>query len=258
MATLNPPIRDWAKQRVWIIGASTGIGKALADALLAKGAKVAVSARTAQTLDDAFALQPNALRLPLDISDGKSVAAALESIHRSWGGLDLGIVMAGTYRSIRAWELNEEAIRSMMQTNVYGAMNASALLTQYFLKQGSGHVSVVASVAGYSGLPKAMVYGPSKAAMINFAEALYIDLSEKGIGVSVVNPGFVKTPLTAQNNFKMPHLIEPEEAASEMIKGYESGDFEIHFPRAFTRQLKLLRLLPYSQYFKVIKKSTGL
>lgn len=258
MATLNPPIRDWAHQRIWIIGASTGIGKALADALLAKGAKVAVSARTEKTLDEAFAAQPNALRLPLDIADGKSVAAALSSIHDSWGGLDLGIVMAGTYRAIRAWELNEEAIRNMMQTNVYGAMNASALLTQYFLTQGSGHVSVVASVAGYSGLPKAMVYGPSKAAMINFAEALYIDLSEKGIGVSVVNPGFVKTPLTAQNDFKMPHLIEPEEAASEMIKGYEAGDFEIHFPRAFTRQLKLLRLLPYSQYFKLIKKSTGL
>ncbi len=258
MATLNPPIRDWARQRVWIIGASTGIGKALADALLAKGARVAVSARTALTLDVAFATQPNALRLPLDITDGKSLAAALDSIHQRWGGLDLGIVMAGTYRAIRAWELNEEAIRNMMQTNVYGAMNASALLTQYCLKQGSGHVSIVASVAGYSGLPKAMVYGPSKAAMINFAETLYIDLSEKGIGVTVVNPGFVKTPLTAGNDFKMPHLIEPEEAASEMIKGYEAGDFEIHFPRAFTRQLKLLRLLPYSQYFKLIKKSTGL
>ncbi len=258
MATLNPPIRDWAKQRVWIIGASTGIGKALADALLAKGARVAVSARTAKTLDDAFASQPNALRLPLDIADGKSVAAALESIHHSWGGLDLGIVMAGTYRAIRAWELNEEAIRNMMQTNVYGAMNASALLTQYFLKQSSGHVSVVSSVSGYRGLPKALVYGPSKAALINFAESLYFDLSRKGIGTSVVNPGFVKTPATAQNDFKMPHVIEPEEAAAEMIKGYEAGDFEIHFPKAFTRQLKFLRLLPYGMYFKLIKKTTGL
>lgn len=258
MATLNTPIRDWAKRRIWIIGASTGIGKALADALLAKGARVAVSARTEKTLDEGFATQPHALRLPLDIAEGKSVEDALATIHQQWGGLDLGIVMAGAYRSVRAWELNEEVIRNMMQTNVYGAMNASALLTQYFLKQGTGHVSIVASVAGYTGLPKAMVYGPSKAAMINFAETLYIDLSEKGIGVSVVNPGFVKTPLTAGNDFKMPHLIEPEEAASEMIKGYEAGEFEIHFPRAFTRQLKLLRLLPYSQYFKLIKKSTGL
>ncbi len=258
MATLNPPIRDWAQQRVWIIGASAGIGKALADALLVKGAKVAVSARNVETLDDAFASKPNALRLPLDIADGKAVAAALDSIHQKWGGLDLGVVMAGTYRAIRAWELNEEAIRSMMQTNVYGAMNASALLAQYFLKQGHGHVSIVSSVTGYGGLPKALVYGPSKAALINFAESLYFDLSRKGIGTSVVNPGFVNTPATAKNEFKMPHLIEPEEAAAEMIWGYEAGDFEIHFPKAFTRQLKFLRLLPYSMYFKLIKKTTGL
>lgn len=258
MATLNPPIRDWAKQRVWIIGASTGIGKALALALLAKGARVAVSARRAEALQQAFADQPKALCLPLDIADNASMRAALDRIHEHWSGLDLGISMAGTYRAMRAWDLNDEAIRDMMQTNVYGVMNASALLAQYFLKQGSGHVSIVASVAGYRGLPKALVYGPSKAAMINFAETLYLDLSEKGIGTSVVNPGFVKTPLTAGNDFKMPHLIEPEEAAAEMIKGYEAGDFEMHFPRAFTRQLKLMRLLPYSLYFKLIKKSTGL
>ncbi len=258
MSTLNPPIRDWSKQRVWIIGASTGIGKALADALLAKGARVAVSARRVEVLEDAFGKQANALRLPLDITDNKAMATALDSIHQSWGGLDLGIIMAGTYRAMRAWDLNDEAIRDMMQTNVYGAMNASALLSKYFLKQRTGHVSIVSSVAGYRGLPKALVYGPSKAAMINFAETLYMDLSEKGIGVSVVNPGFVKTPLTAGNDFKMPHLIEPEEAATSMIKGYEAGDFEIDFPKAFTRQLKFLRLLPYGMYFKLIKKSTGL
>lgn len=256
--SLNPPIRAWSKQRVWIIGASTGIGKALADDLLARGAKVAVSARRAQALEDAFASKANALRLPLDMTDAASLASALELIKTNWGGLDLGIVMAGTYRAIRAWNLDDAAIRDMMQTNVYGAMNASALLAQCFLKQGTGHVSIVSSVAGYRGLPKALVYGPSKAAMINFAETLYLDLSEKGVGVSVVNPGFVRTPLTAQNEFKMPHLIEPEQAASEMIRGYEQGEFEIHFPRAFTRQLKFMRHLPYSLYFKLIKRSTGL
>ncbi len=258
MATLNPPITDWSKQRVWIIGASTGIGKALAEALLARGARVAVSARRAQALDDAFSSHASALRLPLDMTDRASVATALELIHANWGGLDLGIVMAGAYRAIRAWELDDAAISDMMKTNVYGAMNASALLAQYFLKQGTGHVSIVSSVAGYRGLPKALVYGPSKAAMINFAETLYIDLSEKAIGVSVVNPGFVRTPLTANNDFKMPHLIEPEEAARQMMLGYERGDFEIHFPRAFTRQMKFLRILPYRWYFKLIKQSTGL
>lgn len=255
---LNPPIKDWANQRVWIIGASTGIGKALAENLLARGARVAVSARRAQALEEAFSANANALRLPLDMTDNTQLVNAIGAIENAWGGLDLGIVMAGTYRAIRAWELDDAAIRDMMQTNVYGAMNASALLSKQFLKQGTGHVSIVSSVAGYRGLPKALVYGPSKAAMINFAETLYLDLSEKGIGVSVVNPGFVRTPLTAQNEFKMPHLIEPEEAAREMIAGYEQGDFEIHFPRAFTRQLKFMRHLPYSLYFKLIKRSTGL
>ncbi len=255
---LNSPIKDWSNQRIWIIGASTGIGKALAENLLARGARVAVSARRAQALEEAFASQANALLLPLDMTDNAQLVSALRAIEQAWGGLDLGIVMAGTYRAIRAWELDEAAIRDMMQTNVYGAMNASALLGKQFLKQGSGHVSIVSSVAGYRGLPKALVYGPSKAAMINFAETFYLDLSEKGIGVSVVNPGFVRTPLTAQNEFKMPHLIEPEEAAREMIAGYEHGEFEIHFPRAFTRQLKFMRHLPYTLYFKLIKRSTGL
>jgi NAD(P)-dependent dehydrogenase (short-subunit alcohol dehydrogenase family) len=255
---LNPPIKDWSKQRVWIIGASTGIGKSLALDLLSRGARVAVSARRAEALDEAFASHENALRLPLDMTDNAQVVNALSTVDKEWGGLDLGVVMAGTYRAIRAWDLDDAAIRDMMQTNVYGAMNASALLGKQFLKQGAGHLSVVSSVAGYRGLPKALVYGPSKAAMINFAETLYLDLSEKGIGVSVVNPGFVRTPLTAQNEFKMPHLIEPEEAAREMIAGYEGGEFEIHFPRAFTRQLKFMRHLPYSLYFKLIKRSTRL
>lgn len=258
MTTLNATIRDWPNQRVWIIGASTGIGKALADALLAKGARVAVSARRAQVLDEAFGHQPRALCAPLDLTDRAAVASGLTQIVENWGGVDLVILMAGAYRALRAWDLTDELIRETMETNVYGVMNASALLTQHFVQQGSGHLSIVSSVAGYRGLPKALVYGPSKAAATNFAEVLYLDLSEKGIGVSVVHPGFVRTPLTAGNDFNMPHLIEPEQAATEMIRGYERGDFDIHFPRAFTRQLKFLRMLPYRWYFKLIKRSTGL
>ncbi len=256
--SLNPPIRDWARQRVWVIGASTGIGLALAQALLARGARVAVSARRAERLEAEFASAPNALRLPLDITDPEALERALGAIVAAWDGLDLGVVMAGTYQPLRAWELTPEAIRGTMETNVYGAMNASAVLARRFLAQGAGHVSIVSSVAGYRGLPKAAVYGPSKAAMINFAETLWLDLADKGIGVSVVNPGFVKTPLTAGNDFKMPHLMEPEDAARAMIAGYEAGEFEIHFPKAFSRQLKMLRHLPYGLYFRAIKRATGL
>lgn len=256
--SLNPPIRDWARQRVWVIGASTGIGLAFAQALLARGARVAVSARRAERLEAEFGSAPNALRLPLDITDPAALERALGAIVAAWDGLDLGVVMAGTYQALRAWELTPETIRGTMETNVYGAMNASALLVRRFLAQGAGHVSIVSSVAGYRGLPKAAVYGPSKAAMINFAETLWLDLADKGLGVSVVNPGFVKTPLTAGNDFRMPYLMEPENAARAMIAGYEAGEFEIHFPKAFSRQLKLLRHLPYGLYFRAIKRATGL
>jgi short-subunit dehydrogenase len=126
------------------------------------------------------------------------------------------------------------------------------------LSQHRGHVSLVASVAGYRGLPQSLAYGPTKAALIHLAEALYLDLQSSGIGVSVVNPGFVETPLTAQNDFHMPALIQPQEAARQMLAGWAAGDFEIHYPRRFTRVLKFLRCLPYRLYFQAVRKATGL
>ncbi|MEO7642439.1 MAG: SDR family NAD(P)-dependent oxidoreductase, partial [Ramlibacter sp.] len=123
---------------------------------------------------------------------------------------------------------------------------------------GSGHISLVSSVAGFRGLPNSLAYGPTKAALINLAETLYLDLSDHGIGVSVVNPGFVETPLTAQNTFAMPGLIGPQEAAREILRGWAAGDFEIHFPRRFTRWMKLLRLLPFRLYRRVVRRMTGL
>ena len=126
------------------------------------------------------------------------------------------------------------------------------------LAQRSGALGIVASVAGYGGLPKALVYGASKAALINFTETLHLDLRPRGIGVYLVNPGFVATPLTARNQFRMPHLVSAEDAARAILAGLAAGDFEIHFPRAFTRQLKFLRLLPYRLYFALVRRATGL
>jgi short-subunit dehydrogenase len=126
------------------------------------------------------------------------------------------------------------------------------------LTQGFGHLSLVASVAGYRGLPQSLAYGPTKAALIHLAEALYLDLSTQGLGVSVVNPGFVETPLTAQNTFHMPALIGPEEAAREMLRGWAKGAFEIHYPKRFTRWLKFMRLLPYRWYFALVRRATGM
>ena len=126
------------------------------------------------------------------------------------------------------------------------------------LRQGAGGVGIVASVAGYGGLPKALVYGPTKAALINLSESLYLDLRPRGIAVYQINPGFVDTPLTAHNDFPMPALMSTNDAALALVDGLEKGQFHIHFPRRFTNALRLARLLPYRAYFWLIHKITGL
>jgi short-subunit dehydrogenase len=164
------------------------------------------------------------------------------------------MVMAGDYQPMRAWEVDLAAARSMVEVNLMGAFNVIAAVMPTLLRQRGGMLALVSSVAGYRGLPKSLVYGPTKAALINLAETLYIDLRPRGIGVCVVNPGFVKTPLTDQNDFRMPALISAEEAAREIVAGLGRGEFEIHFPRRFTRVLRLLRLLPYRLYFAAIRR----
>jgi short-subunit dehydrogenase len=142
--------------------------------------------------------------------------------------------------------------------NYIGALNVLAAVLPGFVARGAGHVSLTASVAGFRGLPQSLAYGPTKAALTNLAEVLYADLHKRGIGVSVIQPGFVDTPLTAQNGFKMPALITPAQAAQAMLAGWAEGEFEIHFPRRFTLMMKMLRLLPYRLYFPAIHRFTGL
>jgi NADP-dependent 3-hydroxy acid dehydrogenase YdfG len=257
---LNPPIRDWKDRRCWIIGASTGIGAALADRLAGLGARVAISARRPGPLEEMILRFPagKGLALPLDITDAPALEKATAAIVKKWGGVDLVVFMAGEYKAMRAWELSVPVARTMVEVNIMGYLNGLAALIPQFLKQKAGAIALVSSVAGYRGLPKSLIYGPTKAAVINLAETLYLDLNPKGIGVCVINPGFVKTPMTAQNDFEMPGLIDAPEAADEIVKGLEAGEFEIHFPKGFTRKLKLMRLLPYSAYFNLIRKSTGL
>jgi NADP-dependent 3-hydroxy acid dehydrogenase YdfG len=257
---LNPPIKDWKNRRCWIIGASTGIGAALADKLAGLGARVAVSARRVAPLEEMILRYPQGkgMALPLDITDAPALEKATATLVKKWGGIDLVVFMAGEYKAMRAWELNVAAARTMVEVNIMGYLNGLAALIPQFLKQEGGTIALVSSVAGYRGLPRSLIYGPTKAAVINLAETLYLDLNPKGIGVCVINPGFVKTPMTAQNDFEMPGLIEAPEAADEIVAGLEAGEFEIHFPKGFTRKLKLMRLLPYATYFSLIRKSTGL
>jgi len=257
--SLNPPIRDWRGKRVWIIGASSGIGAALASALLAQGTQVALSARGVSGLEQVAAGHgAKALVLPLDVTDAASVAPELGKIVAAWGGIDLVVWCAGSHHPVRAWELDAASARRLVEVNLNGVINGLPAVVKRLILQNAGGIAIVSSVAGYGGLPTALVYGATKAALINLAETLYLDLAPRGIAVYLINPGFVKTPLTDRNTFRMPALISANEAAREIIAGFARGSFEIHFPRRFTLWLKLLRLLPYRWYFALVRRGTGM
>jgi short-subunit dehydrogenase len=256
--SLNPRVRDWTGRRVWIVGASTGIGADLARQLADKGARLALSARNERALDALAATLPDAVAAPLDITDAAAVAKAHARIVKALGGVDLTLFVAGMYVPVRAWELTVEVARKQVEANLMGVYHGLAVIVPELVKRGTGGIGIVSSVAGYRGLPKSLVYGATKAALINVAETLYLDLSPKGIAVYVINPGFVETPMTAQNDFKMPALIKSDAAAREIIAGMERGDFEIHFPKRFTGFLKMLQRLPYAAYFPAVRRFTGL
>ncbi len=255
--SLNPPITYWPGKRVWLVGASTGIGRATAELLHQRGAQVVASARNAATLGELAAHCPGLQSLPLDAGREPEVLAAAAHLLQA-GPLDLVLYCAGTYSAMRAQEMDSAEIAHHVQVNYLGAVHTIAAVLPGMLARGAGHISVVSSVAGFRGLPKSLAYGPTKAALINLAETLYMDVHDAGVGVSVINPGFVQTPLTAQNAFHMPALITPAQAAIELVAGLERGLFEIHFPKRFTRWMKLLRLLPYSIYFRITRRFTGL
>jgi NAD(P)-dependent dehydrogenase (short-subunit alcohol dehydrogenase family) len=255
---MNPPIDDWNGKRVWMIGASSGIGAAAASQLLARGARVALSARNAAALEAAVSGAPRALAAPLDITDHASVLRARDMILVGWGGIDLVLVVAGGYNEMRADTFDLAAANAMIDLNLRGVFNCLDAVLPLLLRQGAGGVGIVASVAGYGGLPKALAYGPTKAALINLTESLFLDLRPRGIAVYQINPGFVDTPLTAHNDFPMPALMSADAAAGAMLGGIEAGRFHIHFPRRFTNSLRLARLLPYRLYFWLVHKVTGL
>ena len=168
------------------------------------------------------------------------------------------LIVAATYNKMRADSFNLAIANQLVDTNLRGTLNCLDAVLPTLLAQNTGGIGIVASVAGLSGLPEALIYGPTKAALINLCESLYLDLRPRGINVYLINPGFVDTPLTASNEFPMPSLMSAEKAAEELISGIERGQFHIHFPKRFTNFLRLLRLLPYRWYFWLIHKVTGL
>lgn len=255
---MNPKITSWENKRVWIIGASTGIGAEVARQLLDQGARVALSARNQSALAERARNHDQAIVLPLDATEADQVQTAFVHLMQQWHGIDLLLVVAGVYNEMRADSFNLQTANALIDINLRGVLNCLAATLPTLISQRSGGIGIVSSAAGFSGLPKALIYGPTKAALINLCESLYIDLHPKGNAVYLINPGFVATSATAGNNFSMPALISAEVAAREIILGITRGDFHIHFPRRFTNWLRIARLLPYPWYFNLIHKVTGL
>ncbi len=256
--SLNPSLVQWRGLVVWLVGGSTGIGRATASLLHAKGATVVLSARGRVALDTFTASHAGSRSIAVDVTDVDGLQRAHSSILATEGKLDLVVCCAGYYKPQRATEFDLANMLRHQEVNYVGTLNILNAVLPDFLKRGSGHISIVSSVAGFRGLPNSLAYGPTKAALINLADALYLDLHDQGLGVSVINPGFVDTPLTAQNAFAMPGLLTPGQAAERIVKGWEVGDFEIHFPKRFSRMLKVLGVLPDSWYFKAVKRGTGM
>jgi NAD(P)-dependent dehydrogenase (short-subunit alcohol dehydrogenase family) len=254
---LNTPITDWHGRSVWLIGASSGIGLATAKALHAAGAKVVVSARKADLLQQFVDAHPGAQAVVLDVSDATAITQAAKYV-QAQQGLDVVMYCAGYYVPVRASDYSLSEMLRHLDINYTGALRMLDAVLPELLPQQRGHISFISSVAGFRGLPQSLAYGPTKAALINLAEALYYDVSPHGIGVSVINPGFVETPLVAGNDFPMPALISSTKAAQEILKGWRKGEFQIHFPKRFTRMLLLLRMLPYRWYFALVRRGTGM
>ena len=252
--SLNPRLTEWHGKRVWLVGASSGIGLALARELHGLGAQVIVSARSLPALEAFSQDHPGSVAVPIDVTDGEALQQAAEQV-LAQGPLDVVCYCAGHYRPMRATAIDLPDWLRHHNVNTVGLMHLLNVVVPAMLKRGQGHISLISSVAGYRGLPQSLAYGPTKAALINLAESLAPEMGVKGVSVSVINPGFVETPLTAQNDFPMPFLMKADEAARRSIAGLAEGRFEVAYPRRFVAILKALRLLPYPLFFRLIRRA---
>jgi NAD(P)-dependent dehydrogenase (short-subunit alcohol dehydrogenase family) len=241
----------------WITGASTGIGRALALRLARQGWRVAVSARNREALAALAALAPEIRAYPLDVTEAAACAAVAAEIRRDFGAIDLAVLNAGTHYPTPARGFDAQAVRALIEVNLIGAVNGLAAILPDMIACRRGRIAVVASVAGYRGLPTASAYSASKAGLIALAESLKFDLDPLGLKIQVINPGFVRTPLTDRNPFPMPFLMEVEDAVTRILRGLDSDRFEIAFPRRFVWLLKGLRLLPDRLYFALLRRVAG-
>lgn len=244
----------------WVTGASGGIGRAVALRLARDGWTVHATARSEDALkalaDEAKDLAGRILPLPGDVTDPERMRACVETIAEH-GPLALAILNAGVYTPMRAQNFRAETAAKMFRVNLEGVSNAIDPVLAHMIDRGTGHIAVTASVAGYRGLPDAAVYSATKAGLIAFCEALAMDLVDLGVRISVINPGFVDTEATSVNEFDMPFLMQPEDAAERIVAGLKRPGFEIAFPRRFVLILRALGLLPNRAYIWAVRKMLG-
>ena len=247
------------RRLAWITGGGTGIGRALALSLAHDGWQVVVSGRRLEPLmETVAAAKPDHVHAwPLDVADLHKVRQAVPAIEAKHGAITLAVLNAGIYTAVKLDNFKAELLADHMRVNYQGVVNCMDPLIPAMRSRKTGHLVLVASVAGYRGLPLASAYGPTKAALINLAESLKYMLEREGVRISVCNPGFVETPLTENNKFPMPFLMKVDDAAAALKRGIYKGKFEIAFPTRFVMLLKFFRCLPYVLYFPLIKKFTG-
>ena len=244
-----------ADKVIWITGASSGIGKALAIKFAKEGWKVAISARRENLLNEIAKTYNDIFPYPLDVTDSKKCELVFNNIKEKFKNVDISVFSTGIHdpKSEKSLDLNK--VRQIMEVNFFGTINSVNAVYKYYKERKSGQISIVSSVAGYRGLPAGGAYCASKSALTSFTESLNFDMKRKNVRVSLISPGFIKTPMTDQNDFPMPMIKTPEFAAEEIYNGLvKKNTFEIHFPKSFTFMMKILQILPNWAYFKLVEK----
>ena len=245
------------KKTIWITGGSTGIGKALAIRFANEGWNVAISARRENLLKELSDRFENISPFPLDVTDKENCKNIFNQVKEKFGEIDICFFSTGTWDPKKEKDIDVEQIENVFKINFFGTVNSIKVVEEYYKNRNEGTIAIVSSIAGYRGLPNSTGYGPSKSALNNLAESLYFDFGRHNVRVCLVSPGFIKTPMTDKNDFKMPFLKTPEFAADKIYDGLvNKKSFEIHFPKELTLTLKFFSILPYKLYFYLVKKLT--
>lgn len=241
------------KKTIWITGASTGIGKALSLKFAEEGWFVAASARRETLLNELHSKNNNIIPFPLDVTNIDDCKIVFQNIIKRFGNLEISFFCTGVHDPKSEKKFSLDKIRKITEVNYFGTLNSINAIYDYYTSKKSGQISIVSSVAGYRGLPAAGAYCASKSALSSFAESLYFDMKRKNVRVSLICPGFIKTPMTDQNDFPMPFIRSSKFAADKIFNGLiKEKQFEIHFPKVFTIMMKIIKILPNWLYFGAI------